>query len=1220
MSRRAWVTLATNDSYGLGALVLAHSLRRVRSTHSTVVLITPSVTDAMRDRLRAVFTEVVTVDVLDSRDAAHLALLQRPELGITFTKIHCWGLTQYEKCVFLDADTLVVQNCDELFEREELSAAPDVGWPDCFNSGVFVYRPSTATFDALIKFAQERGSFDGGDQGLLNSFFSDWARGDINKHLPFLYNVTSAAFYSYLPALKHYGQDLKIIHFIGAAKPWLQPYNFETRSVSAPGHLQGLLQLWWDLFVGQVHHQLDTSMVEDVEVEAPPMPAPDAQHYEPSLDQQSEFPWHHPDAQLQDEAVADKPDLTDFYDPWQNYKGNIPPNPNPEVSDDHKSVRDYAWEYKAPAHTDAWQPSAGQHDTHWHHEPHHHTHNHHHRDHSGDHSHTHTHHTDEHNGWYHHHEAGQSFTNHETPHHHHSQNHHNHGQTHAQYPHDHHYDHTSHPHHDHKHSEKTHESSNSKWSLLVVDFDHTLVDTSQVHVVHHAHIDYDNERENGEAGVPVAIKDMNGDASETESCDHEDIKPRHPYDNYYLKHICTIDSYGRKICSHEIPPTPSPSLSPEYMTPDDSEEEDEPLENQANQSGVAANLARVVPGAVAREALDELTRRQGWEAGNIDYMGADSFANIWAKISQTLNQPRASPPKEQPKQPSPPKEAAKQPSPLKEAPKQPSPPKEAPKQPSPPKEAPKQRSPPKEPAPEQPSPPKETPAEVKPAEAKPAEAPVEAKLAEVPAAEPVAEAAGKPTPPVSPAAEAPVVATAAAPAQAASAPAAEPPKEEIKEKTDKPEVPPTPPATPKSTPEPSTPVDEAPPAVEALLAAAPAAPGVPAVPATPATPAAPVSPAPVAKAPASPAAPATPAAPAVPAAPAAPATPATPAAPAVPTAPAAPVTPAAPASPAPAAEAPASPAAPAAATPEKTLDVTSASSDSPPLANTPSKDDAPVDPAAKSEERERRKKVEKLQLSPPAAADTLATPDSELEDAAALAHAIIASELAPSDPPAPTVAPAVSLAQIGVKPKGKSTAAQIESSVAPATPSAQAPAKPNAAAPSTPTAAAPATPSSEAPAKPSAATPATLSTKASAISVAVAPSTTSSKASATPRAAAPATPVADAPATPSAASPSFTRSSKAPATPSAAAPATPAAEASATPSAAAPATPSTPSSEAPATPTSEPSTPSAETPSTPTTAEATKEAPKKKVVKKVVKKEGDAPVPPPRKKEKKPKE
>lgn len=50
---------------------------------------------------------VQEVNVLDSKDEAHLALLARPELGITFTKLHCWRLTQYEKCVFVDADALV---------------------------------------------------------------------------------------------------------------------------------------------------------------------------------------------------------------------------------------------------------------------------------------------------------------------------------------------------------------------------------------------------------------------------------------------------------------------------------------------------------------------------------------------------------------------------------------------------------------------------------------------------------------------------------------------------------------------------------------------------------------------------------------------------------------------------------------------------------------------------------------------------------------------------------------------------------------------------------------------------------------------------------------------------------------------------------------------------------------------------------------------------------
>ena len=55
----------------------------------------------------------------------------------------------------------VLSNIDELFEREELSAAPDPGWPDCFNSGVFVFTPSNETHQKLLAFCSENGSFDG---------------------------------------------------------------------------------------------------------------------------------------------------------------------------------------------------------------------------------------------------------------------------------------------------------------------------------------------------------------------------------------------------------------------------------------------------------------------------------------------------------------------------------------------------------------------------------------------------------------------------------------------------------------------------------------------------------------------------------------------------------------------------------------------------------------------------------------------------------------------------------------------------------------------------------------------------------------------------------------------------------------------------------------------------------------------------------------------------
>merc|ERR1712240_277630 len=121
---------------------LAHSLKRVKTSKNVVIMITEEVTVDMKKVLEEVFDKVFVVDPLDSKDIAHLTLLDRTELGITYTKFNCWTLTDYSKCVFLDADTLVIQNSDELFDREEFSAAPDAGWPDCFNSGVFVFTPT----------------------------------------------------------------------------------------------------------------------------------------------------------------------------------------------------------------------------------------------------------------------------------------------------------------------------------------------------------------------------------------------------------------------------------------------------------------------------------------------------------------------------------------------------------------------------------------------------------------------------------------------------------------------------------------------------------------------------------------------------------------------------------------------------------------------------------------------------------------------------------------------------------------------------------------------------------------------------------------------------------------------------------------------------------------------------------------------------------------------
>merc|ERR1712025_1453572 len=228
---------------------------------NVVVMITHEVSENMKKVLEEVFDKVFVVDPLDSGDLANLTLLDRTELGITFTKLHCWTLIDYTKCVFLDADTLMIQNSDELFDRDEFSAAPDAGWPDCFNSGVFVFRPNLNTFRDLVKHAMTQGSFDGGDQGLLNTFFSSWATKDISKHIPFVYNMVATATYSSLPAYKHFGRSVKIVHFIGATKPWKTCFDGSGNAIlgSVEKHTGNHLRLWWQIFTTEVKPVLTKS-------------------------------------------------------------------------------------------------------------------------------------------------------------------------------------------------------------------------------------------------------------------------------------------------------------------------------------------------------------------------------------------------------------------------------------------------------------------------------------------------------------------------------------------------------------------------------------------------------------------------------------------------------------------------------------------------------------------------------------------------------------------------------------------------------------------------------------------------------------------------------------------------------------------------------------------------------------------------------------------------
>ncbi len=220
-----------NDDYVPGLEVLGRSLSDTGTTIPRVAMVTADVSAQARARLVAQGWEIREVEPIANPATA----LLMARFGNVFTKLRAWGLTEYTKVVVLDADTLVVRNIDELFERPSLSAAPDFLLPDRFNSGVMVLDPSTDVLEHMLSVLPLFGSYDGGDQGFLNEVF-EWYTMPPAHRLPSAYN-TPQFIYQYISGHELLRDrllgEIKIVHYT-VQKPWLN-----TAGVT------GGSALWW---------------------------------------------------------------------------------------------------------------------------------------------------------------------------------------------------------------------------------------------------------------------------------------------------------------------------------------------------------------------------------------------------------------------------------------------------------------------------------------------------------------------------------------------------------------------------------------------------------------------------------------------------------------------------------------------------------------------------------------------------------------------------------------------------------------------------------------------------------------------------------------------------------------------------------------------------------------------------------------------------------------
>jgi glycogenin len=110
---RAFVTLLTNDSFFPGVVTLCKSISASGSNYPVYVMVSSEVSETTKQRLVPICPRIVVVDRIECpypSPPEHDA----PWISSDLTKLHIWNLTQFKKVVYLDADTIVVGNIDEV--------------------------------------------------------------------------------------------------------------------------------------------------------------------------------------------------------------------------------------------------------------------------------------------------------------------------------------------------------------------------------------------------------------------------------------------------------------------------------------------------------------------------------------------------------------------------------------------------------------------------------------------------------------------------------------------------------------------------------------------------------------------------------------------------------------------------------------------------------------------------------------------------------------------------------------------------------------------------------------------------------------------------------------------------------------------------------------------------------------------------------------------------
>jgi len=229
-NRRVYFTQISSNEYAIGATMLACRLSRLNSTIPIVVLVDrPVSVDAL-----AFLKSIPNTHLVRVTNPGRIASTKNETRVGTYNKLDAWRFENFaEVGVYLDADMIPLHDPLPLFDeflgsKYKFGA---VGTAEYFNSGMFVFKPSTLEYATLIRRLKE-GNYkknlnDPTEQDLLIGHFACGLKDSSEQKACLSSPPETTRFINTTWNFRRRQGNMKatIIHWIGNPKPWTKLLN-----------------------------------------------------------------------------------------------------------------------------------------------------------------------------------------------------------------------------------------------------------------------------------------------------------------------------------------------------------------------------------------------------------------------------------------------------------------------------------------------------------------------------------------------------------------------------------------------------------------------------------------------------------------------------------------------------------------------------------------------------------------------------------------------------------------------------------------------------------------------------------------------------------------------------------------------------------------------------------------------------------------------------------